>query len=309
MTAVNVAVDGGQSQIRLTTGSGEVVTVTGVGRLEGDVDALLVTRVVEGWTRLAGPQDRVGRVVLGLTTLPVASDARESIAAAVGAALNADEVWVTGDAVTAHAGALPERDGVVLTVGTGVACLGIDLETARSLRVDGAGFLLGDGGGAFWMGSRGVDAVLRSRDGRGPTTSLAAACDERFGVHDDLAAHLHSIERAINAIAQFAIDVQAHAAGGDEVASAIVSAAAAELASTARAAAGAVSRTVVPIALSGRAVAEGTPLRAALAALIAEAHDVSLVDAVGDPLSGALLLATGLNSYPYDRLMTKWSAR
>lgn len=303
-----VGVDGGQSQIRLqSSGSEAVVAVDGLGRLEGDTSQQLVERVVEGWERLDLGATRVDRMVLGLTTLPDDQDGRDDLAAALGLALPVQEIWLTGDAVTAHAGALVDRDGVSLTVGTGVACFGVDRTSGNHQRVDGDGFLLGDGGGAFWIGSRGISAVLRSRDGRGEATSLAAACDARFGARPDLAAYLHSIPRAVNTIAHFAKDVQHAAEQGDDIAQAIVDDAAEELSIAAHAAARIVSRPIVPVAISGRAVSEGTPLRRAIARLISEATGLHLQDAAGTPLDGALRLARDADPSPYDRVMTRWS--
>ncbi len=301
---IRVGVDGGQSSIRLqVTGASTVFTVEGVGRLESDPAGALVERVCEAWERARDDTAPIDLVVLGLTTLPDADAGREALAAALSAALPASEVWVMGDAVTAHAGAFPDSNGVSLTVGTGVACLGSHRDSGVLTQVDGNGFLLGDAGGAFWMGSRGISAVLRERDGRGAPTALSAACDARYGFHPDLAAYLHSMPRAVDAIARFAIDVQAHAA--DPVAQGIVTAAADELLATASAAAAPWSGHGAPIALSGRVVGQGTALRAVLLPkLVAAGFD--LREAAGSPLDGALRIASLADAAPYDQLVTRW---
>jgi glucosamine kinase len=301
---IRVGVDGGQSSIRLQiAGTATTVTVQGLGRLEHDQVGSLVERVCDAWERARESADPIDLVVLGLTTLPDSPAGRDALAAALATALPAREVWVTGDAVTAHAGAFPDSHGVSLTVGTGVACLGFHASSGSLTQVDGDGFLLGDAGGAFWIGSRGIGAVLRERDGRGAATALSAACDARYGSHRDLAAYVHSLPRAVDAIAQFAMDVQGLAT--DPVACDIVAAAADELMTAASAAAAPWLGHGVPIALSGRVVGQGTALRNALLPKLAAAG-FDLCDAAGSPLDGALRIASRADAAPYDQLVTRW---
>ena len=300
-----VGVDGGASTIRVqVVGSPHAVTVGGVGRLEADVAGIVIERVAEAWAQVSDGPTRIDRMVLGLTTLPATPAGRDDFVRRLAEKLPVDEVWLAGDAVTAHAGAFPQGVGISLTVGTGVACLGVN-DVGEAVRVDGDGFLLGDGGGAFWIGSRGVGAVLRERDGRGGATALAAACDARFGAHADLAAHLHSLPRPVHSIAEFAVDVQAAAVAGDAAAMAIIDSAARELTDTAVAAAATWHSGVAPVALSGRVVGEGTALRSALVPCLREAG-LDVRAAAGGPLDGCLRLATAADAGPYDGLITYW---
>ena len=75
--------------------------------------------------------------------------------------------------------------------------------------IGGHGYLLGDEGGAFWIGSAGLRAVLRAEDGRGQATALSAVAAQRFDGLADLGDRLHSAARPVNDIAQFAPDVLA----------------------------------------------------------------------------------------------------
>jgi len=79
-------------------------------------------------------------------------------------------VLVASDIAAWHAGALPDRDGVVLCVGTGAVALGVCEHTVR--QADGRGLLLGDEGSGAWIGLAGLRAAVRAADGRGPATSL-----------------------------------------------------------------------------------------------------------------------------------------
>lgn len=307
---LRVAVDGGQSEVRIRVADDVApVAVEGFGRFDGDPIAGLIGRVRDGLAKAGVAGRPIAKIVLGLTTAP--SSARESreLVARIGTELDAAEVALSGDALTAHAGAFAGASGVVLTVGTGIACLGFDTGSGALRCVDGDGFLLGDAGGAFWIGSRGIEAVLRARDGRGPETALDAAVDERFGVHDVLAAELHSRRRAVSEIASFAMDVQAAAAAGDPVATQLIAAAADELRVTVSAAAavvGAAEGVPTPVAVSGRAIAADTTLGSAFAERMAADGRLRLTAAIGDPLDGAWRVARDADLEIYHRHMTTW---
>ena len=309
MTGVPAAVDGGQSGIRMRlAGHPETVRAEGFGRLEGDTATGLLDRIRACLAQLPGGAPRISRLALGLTTVPEGLEARHALAARLGRELGAAEVLLAGDEVTAHAGALRGSAGVVLAVGTGIACLGLDPATGAVRHVDGDGFLLGDAGSAFWLGSRGVEAVLRARDGRGAATALEDACVRRFGAHPRLAAWLHDRPRAVAEIAGFAVEVQEAARGGDAVASALVEAAAEELHATSRAAADAVPATPCPLALIGGAVRDGGALHTALARRVAADPSLALRAAAGDPLDGAWGIADGTLTDAYADHLSIWRA-
>ncbi|MCY7418577.1 MAG: hypothetical protein LH650_08800, partial [Chloroflexi bacterium] len=222
-----LGVDGGQSGIRLRHSSGDqIVEVEGVSRLEGDTGADVAAAIASAWR--ASGFEPVDRAVLGLSTAPTDAASRGRLCALVCGELGADEVWLADDAVTTHAGALSMGWGVSVVAGTGVACLAVPERGTPSL-IGGHGYLLGDEGGAFWIGSAGLRAVLRAFDGRGPATALSAPAAARFDGLGDLGDRIHSARRPVNDIAQFARDVFAAADAGDTVAVVIVDDAADEL--------------------------------------------------------------------------------
>ena len=170
--SVTVGIDGGQSQIRMRVSNEHPVSVApGVSHLEEDTDAAVVAAVRQLWN---GRLERPLRIVAGLTTVPDAPEARLHLAGLIADVTGAGEVWVCGDEVIAHAGALDGTTGVALSVGTGVACLALD-GSGRSRRFDGAGYLLGDEGGAFWLGRNGIRRALAADEGRGPATALTTS--------------------------------------------------------------------------------------------------------------------------------------
>ena len=74
--------------------------------------------------------------------------------------------------VTAHLGTIGLSIDATAICGTGVAALASN-GTGKWRRVDARGYMLGDFGGGFWIGQRGIQAALDALGGRGPQTSLA----------------------------------------------------------------------------------------------------------------------------------------
>jgi N-acetylglucosamine kinase-like BadF-type ATPase len=308
MTRV-LAVDGGQSATRMRHSDDRgPVELEGVSRLEGDPVEAVTGTVVHGWRLMGSPP--VDRVVMGLTTAPTDGPSRERLSSGVAAAVRAPEAWLADDAVTAHAGALSLDWGVSVTAGTGVACLAMPPAGAPRI-IGGHGYLLGDEGGGYWVGREGLRAVLRAADGRGAATALTEPAARRFDGLHDLGDRLHSIKRPVDAIARFATDVLEAAEAGDPVAAGIVDEAAADLAELARAgvaSAGAVGP--VPVALGGRTLVEGGPLRRHLEAYLARDLPVASVrSANGSPLDGALLLGQANDPGRYACLVHRWTAQ
>jgi glucosamine kinase len=303
-----LAIDGGQSAIRVchseTSGS---VELEGVSRLEGDTLAAVAAAVAEGWRQVGAPA--TDRAVLGLTTAPTDPSSRRRLCQAVADGVQASEVWLADDAVTGHAGALSMGWGVSVIVGTGVACLAAPRDGTPSI-VGGHGYLMGDEGGAFWVGSAGLRAVLKTVDGRGPSTALVAPAEGHFDGLDDVGDRIHSNQRPVDAIARFAPAVLATAEAGDAVASEIVDAAATELAALVRAATRHLPAAggAIPLALGGRLVHDG-PLRTRLERLVASGSPaVHMRSADGSPLQGALLLGTADHPGRYRDLVHVWGA-
>ena len=168
---------------------------------------------------------KVDLVVAGLTGF-------DGDAAAVARAVGT-RVIVTNDAVIGYLGALGAQPGVVIMAGTGVIALASG-EDGRWARADGWGSLLGDDGGGYWIGRRGLALALRARDGRGGSPTLLRRAESRFGAR--LVPAIYDAPDPVAAIATFAPDVADAASAGDELASAIWTDAARELAATVTAA-------------------------------------------------------------------------
>ncbi|NUR97282.1 MAG: ATPase [Kribbellaceae bacterium] len=278
-----IAIDGGQSALRLRvlpsgrTGTGPGYT-HGPDALRNLLDAIGVAATD---AKLDGP---VEVVALGLTGYPQAPGVAERFAADVSELLDADEVRLTQDMVTAHAGALPDGYGVVVAAGTGLVCLAVDRDgTWRKL--DGHGYLFGDAGSAFAIGRAGLVAVQRARDGRGPATKLAETSLDPIT--------LYRSSTLVDDVARFAPEVLRCAAEGDPVAHEVLVHAATDIAETIEAAVAQLAgEGPVPVAcVGGLFTGAGEQLLAPVrAALPQRAH---LTPAAGNSLDGAERLATG----------------
>lgn len=303
MTAI-LAVDGGQSGIRVRHSNSELlVEVGGVVRSTDTVAS--VARAIEEAV-VTGSFPPVDRVVLGLTTSPTDSRAADRLCGLAAAATGAGEVWLADDSVTGHCGALSGEPGLSLVVGTGVACLAVPV-SGRPRAIDGHGYLVGDEGGAFWIGRRALRSALRSHDRRetGPLTELVQA---RFGPLDGLHARLPESESPINAIAQFAKDIL-DASSSNPVAAQIADEAAARLHSTVHDALSVIPDGVVPLALGGRLLEKGSALRERLDALLAGEPRLAPRSADGTPLDGALRLGAFDSPGRYRELIHVWKEK
>ena len=257
-----LSVDLGKTSCRVA-GGGRIAEGPGAPGLAAPGGVRAAQAAILALTRQFGP---VEEVIVGAAGALRAPDAARALGEALLTSLRAQRAVVTSDAVIAHAGALDGRPGVVLIVGTGVVALAVGADGALRT-ADGWGPLLGDEGGGAWIATTGLRAALRALEGRGPATELADAARARFGRPETWPARLTDAVE----LASFAPDVLA--AQGDAVASAIVAAAAASLAATARAVGDG------PVAMVG-----------GLAGIEALRERIDLIPAVGDALDGTLRL-------------------
>lgn len=208
-------------------------------------------------------------------------------------------VLVTSDVVSAHAGALGGRSGVLLIAGTGAAALGVDDgvgEGDRVRLVDGWGPELGDFGSGSWLGREALRSVLRASVALGPSTALTHAVAGPVGDTSAIPAWLAQDERLPRRLATLAPLVLDAAEAGDEVAGGIAAEAVRLLVASAVAA----STSGAAVALHGGLTGHAW-FRAGLADALRRA-DRSVAPAVGDALDGALLLARRTD-LPHERFV------
>ena len=147
-----------------------------------------------------------------------------------------DRMLVTTDADIALTGALAGDPGIVVIAGTGSIAYGRNAE-GQTARAGGWGFMLGDEGGAFWIARAAIRAALRFEEGWGPPTSLRALLLDatRSRSLNELMHRCYAREFTRARIASLAVFVNIAAERGDMTAVDILSQAALELVTIARA--------------------------------------------------------------------------
>ncbi|WAB84362.1 hypothetical protein OVN20_01960 [Microcella daejeonensis] len=287
--AVRASIDAGQSSIRVRVDGHEPKVMTFPGLRNdrstvGQVAELL--SVHDGWCATS--------IAIGLSGY---DDDPAAAGVLLAVAPSAVRVAVAHDSITGYLGANGGAPGVVAAVGTGVVVLGVG--PSETARVDGWGSLLGDAGGAYWIGRAGIEAALRARDGRGRRTALTARVEEAFGPIERLALEVQADAGRVARVAAFA-RVVTDTAESDEVAAGIVDGAAVELAHsilTAGREAG-VNTTSARISGTGQ-VLTSAALVARLSARLDESNPGTTLELpLGAPIDGVERLHDGLAGHP-----------
>ena len=177
----------------------------------------------------------------------------------------------------AHGGA----DGALVIAGTGSAA--IARVRGREIVIGGRGFLLGDDGSAARVGADAIRAALRAHDGLGPTSPLTQEVMQRFR-DDPLVAIQWAVSAKPAGYGAFAPLVFERAGAGDEIALAIV-----------RAAARAIDALIRAVQVFGaERVALVGGLSGALRPYLEAPPQAALRRPLFDAVDGAILLAGGV---------------
>lgn len=199
------------------------------------------------------------------------------------------------DAFAALASGVGAHGGIAVIAGTGSVALARSAVADRHVLVGGWGWLMGDQGGGFAIGSAGLRAAARAEDGTGPPTMLGERLCEALG-----AANLRSVYNEFTgrgfdrpAIGQLARVVTRASQERDQVATAIVEKAAEYLAalvfSVARGAPYLAESEHVVVCAGG--VLESGPVLDRLRAhLHRQLPDFRLAPPIGPPVIGAAML-------------------
>ncbi|WNB86425.1 BadF/BadG/BcrA/BcrD ATPase family protein [Cellulomonas sp. ATA003] len=284
----SVAVDAAGRPVASAVAPGARKTDAGIAGAVVDAVRRLVP---DGVAALGGP---VVAVAVGATGLGSLSTDRPSLAATLTTLTGCDRVALAADALTAHLGALDGEAGAVLAVGTGVVALGRG-RAGRWRRADGWGHLLGDRGGAAWLGAEGLRRALEAFDGRSADgAALLAEARALLGDPTGWPRLVHERDDPATLLASVAGVVTGLADGGDAAARGIVAEAGRSLA---RAAGAVLTDDVPPVLACVGGVSRVAVVDAALRHALARARpDVRVVAAAGDPLAGSVALARSLTT-------------
>jgi N-acetylglucosamine kinase-like BadF-type ATPase len=205
------------------------------------------------------------------------------------------EVWtVVNDVVGAWATATSCNHGLAVIAGTGSNAFGVGPQ--GPWRAGGWGHVLGDEGGAYWLGIQSIKAALRDREGSGPETALSEAVMEFFRepTVESLASHVYSKPLTKTEIAAFAVHSVRIADAGDAVARDIYERGATELGEQVAAVVemAGLRTESFPAGLIGSVFRSGDVFTGPLTRAIAAAAPGAQIAAVKTPpVAGSLLLA------------------
>jgi N-acetylglucosamine kinase-like BadF-type ATPase len=148
----------------------------------------------------------------------------------------ASDTLVVNDAFTPIRAGSARGWGVALICGQGVNAAGIAPD-GRTARLAALGDISGDWGGGHDIGTAGLGAAVRARDGRGPRTSLETLVPQQFGVTRpiDVTRRIEAGTLEHRRLAELSPVVFTAAGSGDAVARAILDRQADELVAMARA--------------------------------------------------------------------------
>ncbi len=229
MPSIRVAVDQGGSGFRIAriASDGTLTTTAHPGFTPGEDS--FSTYAVKQLLQDIDPTQKIDKLVLASAAQPASDAEREALKDALFATFNLTELWLCSDAISASQAAI-RGDGVVIIMGTGIAALAVGNSRTTVHELSGDGYLIGDEGGAYWIGRLGLNSALREKDGRGGSAALLKRACEFFDTDPDyLADRVHNFPRPVHSIATFAKEVIEIAEAGDEVAISIVDKAVDEL--------------------------------------------------------------------------------
>lgn len=213
-TAVIHAVDGQTSRVETCEGANasvrgaEAAAATIADAVERSLDGAMPHAIFVGAAGAARPE------------------VRDAIESALRSRYHAARIKVRDDAYIALRAAVPEGDGVVVIAGTGSIAYAQHGE--HGFRCGGYGYLVGDDGSGFAIGSAGIAHVMRSYDGRVTRDELVLALESQLGA-SDLESALQSVYRSdhpVGTVAAAARVVLELAQAGERSATKIVQSAA-----------------------------------------------------------------------------------
>ncbi len=294
-----MGVDGGGSGVRAVIvtpslevlGEGSSATanpgVVGLEQAERNIQAAMRAAL----DAAALPPEAVQAVGLGIAGASIYHyDAADWLRKVAQGVLPRTHVVPSSDFEIALVGALGQRRGLLVLAGTGSLAYGVNAAGETAL-VGGWGYLLDDAGSGYWLGMRGLRAVVHADDGQGPPTALTQRLLGTLALQRprDLVLWLYRAEKPrTREIAALAPLVLAAAAEGDRVAAKLVAEACDILADLAHIAMRRLALRQPSIAFAGGLLRAPNPLSTCLCAALELSE---LPQPWYSPAVGAALLA------------------
>ena len=202
-------------------------------------------------------------------------------------------VKVVSDAEILLIAGAPSGPAQALICGTGSIVYGRTI-TGELIRAGGWGYLFGDEGSGYAIGSAALRAVMQAYDGRGSKTYLSELVLERYGLHTppELVHTIYGAESPRLAVASLADLVEQAAEKDDLVAITILKEAADELTRTVAAIYSNLGASAFPLIMTGGTILNGQYLKSAFhAACKTQGLEFTAVHYIAEPAEGALKLA------------------
>jgi len=186
---------------------------------------------------------------------------------------------------------------LALICGTGSIVYGRTV-TGELIRAGGWGYLFGDEGSGYAIGSAALRAVMRAHDARGPKTLLSALVLQRYDLRTppELVHKIYRGDSPHLEIASLAVLVEQAAGQGDSAAIAILEESSRELAGTIAAVYSKLGTSVVPLVITGGTILKGRYLMKAFNHAC-EVRKLAFTEirSVAEPAEGALEFARKLS--------------
>lgn len=169
---MKLVVDLGQSGVRIKIGH-EVITKP-IAKKSNSSTLETLSRVCEEI-----PQGIYDDVFLSLTGLNGKVRNQMAIGELFHRHFKSTSIAVMDDGIAAYLGALGERNGVVLAIGSGVVA--VSGNEGNFAHTDGKGSIFGDFGSGFWVGQAALQRAISTLDGRDSAPELVKLLEDQLG--------------------------------------------------------------------------------------------------------------------------------
>ncbi len=232
MHVMGIDAGGSKTLVLVASGDGQVVAEghSGGANLRTHGELAVEKALSEAIDRaLAKTGIRPAAVCLGIAGVDRHDDA-QTISGLMRRLGFRDHTLIVNDALIALVAGAGVPSGLVLVAGTGSIAYGVN-EAGFAARSGGWGPVLADEGSGYWIGRRGLVAVMRHADGRGSRTVLTSLVLEHLGLTrtDQLVNEIYESAERRQFVATLGPLVESARAAGDLVAGEIMREAATEL--------------------------------------------------------------------------------
>jgi len=293
-----LALDAGQTGIRSLLVSGEQRVTKDFEGLRTDLE--LFPQLVKVINNVVSDYRESVNLAIGMTGLTQSQTNPAQLLTLLSSKVAS--VHLVHDSISGFLGSMGLNHGTVTAVGTGVVTLAVGPK--KMSRVDGWGNLIGDAGSAYWIGRAGLEAAMRSYDGRIQKTKLEGLLDG-FSHPEEAYIELQTNANRVSVIASFARAI-IELAETDATAREIINQAASELALsavTAARTAGLLDGPNPRFSWAGNMMKADLLKNTFIESIRAAVPTASFHEPIAEPIDGVALLPTLLADSPLRKVV------